>query len=128
MVADDTKAIRESLAELVRSDPSLELVGTARDAAEAIELARTSRPKVALAEQAARIRGVVSQGLMRMVLQPIVNLETGRLCGAEALARFALEPVRSPDQWFQEAERVGLSAELEGAAVRAALATLELLG
>jgi DNA-binding NarL/FixJ family response regulator len=48
MIADDTHEIRESLADLVRSDPSLELVGTARDAQEAVELVRTGRPEVAL--------------------------------------------------------------------------------
>jgi EAL domain-containing protein (putative c-di-GMP-specific phosphodiesterase class I) len=37
----------------------------------------------------------------------------------EALARFQVEPVRSPDVWFADAGRVGRQVELELAAVRA---------
>jgi EAL domain-containing protein (putative c-di-GMP-specific phosphodiesterase class I) len=225
MIADDTHEIRESLADLVRSDPSLELVGTARDAQEAVELVRTGRPDVALldvkmpagggpraareirdrypgtrtvalsayedrtsvfemlqagacgyvvkgipnqvletiyrtadgqatlSDQVARhvvtelstnlqreaaerdvrmartsqIRRILSQDLIRIVLQPIVHLGSGTMSGAEALARFDLPPDRPPDLWFREAESVGLAAELETAAVRAALAALPLL-
>ncbi len=60
-----------------------------------------------------------------MHAQPIYCLSDGRLWGVEALARFQLAPVRPPDQWFNEAHRVGLGVELELAAVRKALALLE---
>ena len=57
-----------------------------------------------------------------MVFQPVLELATGRVCGYEALARIDGEPVRRPDQWFAQAHRAGLGAELEALALRAALA------
>jgi EAL domain-containing protein (putative c-di-GMP-specific phosphodiesterase class I) len=56
---------------------------------------------------------------------PIVDLATGRIVGAEALARFASEPGRGPNEWFAEAIDVGLGADLELAAVRVALQGLD---
>ncbi|MEA2291276.1 MAG: hypothetical protein QOF17_296 [Solirubrobacteraceae bacterium] len=54
------------------------------------------------------------------VFQPVLELATGRIGGFEALARMVGD--RRPDQWFAQAHRVGLGAELEVAALRAALA------
>jgi diguanylate cyclase (GGDEF)-like protein len=54
--------------------------------------------------------------------QPVLELATGRVCGYEALARFQAGPARAPDEWFAQAHRVGLGAELEAAAVAAAFA------
>jgi len=56
------------------------------------------------------------------VFQPVLELATGRVCGYEALARIDGVPVRRPDQWFAQAHRTGLGAELEALALRAALA------
>lgn len=68
------------------------------------------------------IEQVVSTGSgLTMVFQPIVDLQTGGLIGVEALSRFSIEPLRPPDQWFADAARVGLGAELELTAVEAAL-------
>jgi diguanylate cyclase (GGDEF)-like protein len=53
------------------------------------------------------------------VFQPLVELKTGRIVGYEALARFSH---RSPEAWFNQAHACGLSEELEGAAIKAALA------
>ena len=53
--------------------------------------------------------------------QPVVSLGTGRVVGYEALARFSGPTGRSPDVWFAQAHGVGLGAELEAAAIRAAL-------
>lgn len=47
LIADDEPAFREALADLVRSDSSLQLVGLARDAEEAVEFAMVRRPDVA---------------------------------------------------------------------------------
>jgi len=55
------------------------------------------------------------------VFQPVVELASGRIVGYEALARFAGSGHRSPDVWFAQAHGCGLGAELEAAAIRAAL-------
>jgi EAL domain-containing protein (putative c-di-GMP-specific phosphodiesterase class I)/DNA-binding NarL/FixJ family response regulator len=74
--------------------------------------------------QVERIRGALQPGVLRSVFQPIVDLETGRAIGYEALSRFDAFPARSPDLWFGEAMNVGLQAELELAAVQMALSHL----
>jgi EAL domain-containing protein (putative c-di-GMP-specific phosphodiesterase class I) len=72
-------------------------------------------------EQADRIDAVLSGGLLRMVFQPIVDLVSGAVVGVEALARFATEPSRPPNEWFDDATRVNRGVELELAAIAAAL-------
>jgi diguanylate cyclase (GGDEF)-like protein len=57
---------------------------------------------------------------LRPVFQPLLELATGRVGGYEALSRIAGD--RGPEQWFAQAHRVGLGAELEAVALRAALA------
>jgi len=64
---------------------------------------------------------------LHMVYQPILDLDSGEVLGAEALARFGTEPQRSPAQWFMEAAEVGLSIQLELAALRRAAEGLPLL-
>lgn len=63
-----------------------------------------------------------------MVFQPIVSLADGAIEGVEALARFRLEPQRTPDAWFAEAKEVGLGVELELVAARSALACIDPTG
>jgi DNA-binding NarL/FixJ family response regulator len=50
LVAEDAPVVRTALAALIAADPALELVGTAEDAVEAIELARATRPDVAIVD------------------------------------------------------------------------------
>jgi EAL domain-containing protein (putative c-di-GMP-specific phosphodiesterase class I) len=76
-------------------------------------------------EQLKRIREVLDRGLIRMVFQPIADLRDGSVAGLEGLARFDLEPTRTPDLWFEEAQAVNLGEELELAAVSEALSRLE---
>jgi PAS domain S-box-containing protein len=93
---------------------------TARHAGElALEQERGDRER--------RIRTVLDAGGPVMVFQPIVELVTGRPIGAEALARFAGQPYRPPNEWFADAAEVGLGTELELAAIGAALAELDRL-
>jgi EAL domain-containing protein (putative c-di-GMP-specific phosphodiesterase class I) len=76
---------------------------------------------------ASRIQKVLAGQQFSVHYQPIVNVSESRLVGHEALARFAAEPLRSPDQWFHEALLVGLNEELELAVMSKALAALPLL-
>lgn len=48
LIADDQEDVRRALAAVIRAEPSLELVGEAADAAEAVELAVRHRPQVAI--------------------------------------------------------------------------------
>ena len=72
-----------------------------------------------------RIERILSDATFSMVFQPIVELRDGRLVGVEALARFDCEPRRPPNEWFADAADVGLGAELELAAVAAAVRHLD---
>jgi len=76
------------------------------------------------ADEQGEVEALLRQGVaaIRPVFQPVLELATGRVCGYEALARVDGDPVRRPDQWFAQAHRCGLGAELEALALRAALA------
>lgn len=69
-----------------------------------------------------RIREVVTGPPITMALQPIIEVATGRIVGAEALSRFG--DGRPPNLWFDEAGEVGLRYELETHALQGALARL----
>ena len=73
--------------------------------------------------QRAEVEALLERGdAIVPVFQPVLELATGRVAGYEALARMPEGPFRPPDQWFNQAHRVGLGAALEAAALRAALA------
>lgn len=74
-----------------------------------------------------RVGTVLSGDALSMVFQPIADLVTGEVRGMEALARFACEPLRPPNEWFDEAASVGHGPELEIAALGTALDQLEQL-
>ncbi len=88
-------------------------------------LAEEEDRKKARAERYGRIEKVLSDGSLSIVFQPIVDLATRSTVGLEALSRFASEPLRSPDLWFEEALEVGLGPELEMKAVREAVGQLD---
>jgi EAL domain-containing protein (putative c-di-GMP-specific phosphodiesterase class I) len=67
-----------------------------------------------------RVGRVLRGGHLVAVYQPIVDLQTARIIGAEALSRFPAEP-RRPDLWFADADSVGLGTALELAALHTAL-------
>jgi signal transduction histidine kinase len=50
LVAEDEPAVREALVDLLSSDATIEVVGSAKDADEAIEMAAESKPDVALVD------------------------------------------------------------------------------
>jgi EAL domain-containing protein (putative c-di-GMP-specific phosphodiesterase class I) len=71
-----------------------------------------------------RIERVLSKREFTVVCQPIIDLQSGDLLGAEALTRFRGPPEQPPDVWFDQAHRSGFGEELELAAVKAALKLL----
>ena len=74
---------------------------------------------------AERVRGVMAtEDAIRIALQPIVDLRSGRSVGYEALARFPSTPALSPEVWFADAEAAGLGRRLELAAAALALRRL----
>jgi len=95
------------------------VAGVARELDEQLE--RRERIEHRRRQITAEIERALAPGGLRAVFQPIVELESGRTVGYEALARFNVEPVRGPDLWFAAAEEVGLREELEVAAIRTAL-------
>jgi EAL domain-containing protein (putative c-di-GMP-specific phosphodiesterase class I) len=74
-----------------------------------------------------RIMQMFEDDSMAMVYQPVYDLATRNMIGCEALARFATEPVLSPDRWFASAANVGLGPRLELAAIGKALGALDTL-
>lgn len=56
-----------------------------------------------------------------IVYQPIYRISDGKMVGAEALTRFDDTEHRPPTAWFDEADEVDLTVELEIATIRQAL-------
>lgn len=73
-----------------------------------------------------RIRKVLDQDELSIVMQPIIRIADHRLVGFECLSRFAGPENWTPDIWFQMAASVGLGIELEMKAVQKGLALLDL--
>lgn len=74
----------------------------------------------------ARIRAILAEtpgpeATLQTAFQPIVDMRSGRIIGAESLARFRSEPYRTPDLWFADAHEAGLGVELELHAIKTAL-------
>jgi PAS domain S-box-containing protein len=77
--------------------------------------------EAAAAHSRTRIREMIDGKLLLTAFQPIHSLGTGHLIGVEALSRFVSDDGAGTEDWFQEAAAVGLSAELEFAALTTAL-------
>jgi PAS domain S-box-containing protein len=88
-------------------------------------VADTAEAQGAAALARTRVKDLLSTGDVDIALQPIASLFTGRLVGAEALARFS--DGRPPDLWFEEAREAGLSREIEALTFTAALARFSAL-
>ncbi len=67
-----------------------------------------------------QIEALIRERRITILMQPIFDFARREPTGFECLSRFATEPRRSPDQWFNEAGSVGLGAALELAAIEAA--------
>ena len=70
------------------------------------------------------ITDVIGSNDFEIHWQPIVDLATQKICGLEALSRFAPQPYQSPDRWFANAGQVGLQQELELTTLKSAIAEI----
>ncbi len=68
-----------------------------------------------------RIEAIMETRAFSMLYQPIFNFDPQRAIGYEALCRFAAEPMRTPDVWFEEAAQLGCAVPLELSVLRHAL-------
>lgn len=91
------------------------------------EIDREHVAREQIAERTRLVERALEPGAFEIYLQPICTLIGGEALGYEALARFSLEPRRTPDKWFADAAAVGLGEALECAAIDSALAVLETL-
>ena len=91
-------------------------------AATLIEPGVRERSRVAAIRE--RLDPVFLAGGPTIVLQPIISFADGSRVGAEALSRFPSEWVLAPDEVFAQAASIGVGADLELLAVRAAVAHL----
>ncbi|MEV7627101.1 EAL domain-containing protein [Actinoplanes sp. NPDC089786] len=78
------------------------------------------RRRVQHAEIAARIAPIVAAGGPVVLLQPIVDLDSGDRIGAEALSRFPRQWGLPPDRCFADAHMIGEGHRLELLALRRA--------
>ena len=72
-------------------------------------------------EITARLDHLLTTRTLITAFQPIRDLGTGEIVGAEALTRFVSSPFRSPDQWFDDADSIGRGPELEFLALETAM-------
>ena len=72
-----------------------------------------------------RIETTLDESAFHVVFQPIVDLGLRQLVAVEALARFSLEPIRPPNEWFDDAAGFGLGVQLELAVIARALEGLD---
>jgi PAS domain S-box-containing protein len=70
-----------------------------------------------------RVTQILQRNSLQIVFQPIVDIQTRKVVGAEALARFPADASRPPDRFFADAVSVGLGLEFELLAVEKALGT-----
>lgn len=84
-------------------------------------LPRETAREAAASHSRTRIREMIHGKLLLTAFQPIHSLGTGNLIGVEALSRFVSDDGAGTEYWFREAAAVGLSAELEFAALKTAL-------
>lgn len=89
------------------------------------QLERSEQERAVAVEAARLIEALLEQRAFHAVFQPIVELQTGRVVGVEALTRFTMDAEIGPDGWFGRASAAGAAVELELAALDLALARID---
>jgi EAL domain-containing protein (putative c-di-GMP-specific phosphodiesterase class I)/CheY-like chemotaxis protein len=88
------------------------------------QLRREEQATIDRESKARDIRTYVRGEGRGLVFQPIVDLETDEVVGAEALSRFTDPDGRTPDLVFADAAAIGMQLDLEIAAIRDAVANV----
>ncbi len=103
LVADDSKTIRDLLVEVLGRDPTIEVVGQARDGVEAVDLARTRGPDVITMDvRMPRMNGfqaielIMAEAPSRILVICAVGDETQVDLSFRAIAAGALEVIPKP--------------------------------
>lgn len=78
-------------------------------------------------QEVERLQSILGGDGLSIVFQPIFELDSEKVSGFEALSRFAFEPYRTPDRWYEDAWRLGMGVDLELFAIEAALSELDRL-
>ncbi|MBB1454787.1 EAL domain-containing protein [Pseudoalteromonas sp. SG43-5] len=76
-------------------------------------------------ESKSLIENIIKTNDITIYFQPIFNLSTNQLSGYESLSRFFIEPYKTPDIWFKDAEKLGLGEALEILAIQNTLHCLD---
>jgi EAL domain-containing protein (putative c-di-GMP-specific phosphodiesterase class I) len=71
-----------------------------------------------------QLRRLCVDAELETVFQPMIELESNDCFAYEALTRFPLLPARTTSEWFATATELGVGAELELAAISAAISHL----
>jgi PAS domain S-box-containing protein len=111
----EVRALSSGVAHVVAGGEVKGFTGTVRG------LDGASTQQQDLDRQRARIEDVLRRRAVRTVFQPIADVATGAIIGAEALSRFDSAPDVPTEQWFTAAAEVGLSTELDLLAIETAL-------
>ncbi len=89
-------------------------------------VAETLESEEALRRRDKQLRAVLERVIegdgLDLAFQPIVDLARGLVVGYEALSRISGPPKLQAEEWFLEADRLGLGGPLEGRVISAALA------
>lgn len=85
---------------------------------------RMEAAKRQLREREARLREACDPDTINSVFQPIVDLESGRVMMYEALTRFNSGHDLNTAEWFEEAVQLGMSDQLEIAALARTVAAI----
>lgn len=70
---------------------------------------------------------ILADSAFDIVFQPIMDIARRRPVGFEALSRFKSEPYRPPNIWFDDAQTIGLQADMEICVIEKALTYLPML-
>jgi EAL domain-containing protein (putative c-di-GMP-specific phosphodiesterase class I) len=111
----------------VASSPDAAPIGMSLDAAP-IGMSLDPAPSAMSPDLAVKqsVEAILTEGRFTVRCQPIVRLDTGAVVGAEALTRFP-GTHRPAEAWFDDAERVGLGADLQLTVIERAVALVGLL-